>query len=453
MKPIFKFLLFFLLSLNLLSCSSARRSIKNNNKSKEAQIKVLLKWHNDLVKIPALPTYVFETEIHNKKNIEHPDFDYILINPSWCFDGDACAFQGDQKLVSIAKSYMIKVYGTKYDSLFLQPEMQKAYDYLDAKKLKYENVWLQIPVQKSSSVNADSILQASYLLSPKLPSYLPDDQFEKIFKTSYENYDKTNRLNSYYNFKREWVKRELFKRYYAQPFENISELVESDRYNPEFKVNDLPAPLLDSLSKRFDYLKSLLPDSLRIKTSQSKLNIGYLSQPYSVPKLFLENFGKDIYISPLLIRAALISGLSEIFEFYRNAEGFENPKVFSVQLIENYNNIVGKSYKRPKDRRSTLSLEMDVFYPHIQDQWRTQFDFVLLHEIGHIVDKNFTEEECDRFAINILKRNFSKVDLGVFSSMVLTYKNDYWGRSNDKVIREILLDRYDKAIKMIEESR
>ncbi|WP_294349377.1 hypothetical protein [uncultured Sphingobacterium sp.] len=444
------YILSFLSILFIINCSPSRRNLVRKNRAVEEKVKVLLKWYDTLVKTPTLHTYVFETKVFNKKDIPDPDFDYIFINPSWCFDEDACAFQADWDLVKKAKRFMIRAYGEGYDSLFLKPELEKAYTYLKSKDLKYHNVWLQVPVQKPDRANVDSILKESYLLSPKLPAVMPDDEFRKIFKTSYEDYDRTNRLNTYYNIKREWVKYELFQKYYAQAFENISELVESDRYNPKFKMSDLPGPMLDSLKTRFNYLKSLLPDSLQQKISSSTLKIGYLSQPYLAPKLYLENFGQDVYISPLLIRAAVISGLLDVFEYSSRVIGFENPRLFSVILVENYNNVVERSFKRSKPRKSLLSVEMDIFYPSIQEKWRTQFDFVLLHEVGHIIDKKSTEEQCDCFAINILKRNFPKVDLGIFNNLVFTYKNDYWGRSDDKLVREVFRERYNGAIKMSE---
>ncbi|WP_288243171.1 hypothetical protein [uncultured Chryseobacterium sp.] len=155
--------------------------------------------------------------------------------------------------------------------------------------------------------------------------------------------------------------------------------------------------------------------------------------------------------APLLIRAALIGGLSEIFEHIKTTEGFENPNLFSVLLVENYSTMVGKIRKKITRSRTTfLAMEMDIFYPSIQERWKTQFDFVLLHEIAHVINDKFTEEECDCFAINILKKNFSAVELGVFSNLVYTYKDDYWDRSNDKTTRGNLTIRYRNANKIIE---
>ena len=443
-------LLYFLFSLLIISCSPVRQKILKQNREKEEKASELLKWYNKLVIVKPLPTYVFETEIFNKKSVANPDFDYVLIDPSWCFDEEACAFQLDQKLIDKARDLMIKAYGEKYDSLFLEPELKKAYNFLDTKKLKYERVVFQVPVQIGSA-DIDSILQASYALTPQIPLTIPEDQFMKIFKMSYEDYDRSNRINDYYSYKREWVKQLIFERHYAQSFENISELVESDRFNPDFKVVDLPGPLLDSLLQRFEYLKTLLPNSEKEKVSDSKLIVGYLSQPFLAPKLYLQNFNKDVYISPLLIRAALIGGLSEIFEHIKTTEGFENPNLFSVLLVENYSTMVGKIHKkRSGSRTSFLAMEMDIFYPSIQERWKIQFDFVLLHEIAHIINDKFTEEECDCFAINMLKKNFSTVELGVFSNLVYTYQNDYWDRSNDKTTRGNLTNRYRNANKIIE---
>lgn len=444
------YLLFFLFSLIMIGCNPVRQKILKQNSEKEEKAGELLKWYNKLVTVKPLPTYVFETEFFNKKSIANPDFDYVLIDPSWCFDEETCILQLDQNLIDKARDYMIKAYGEKYDSLFLQPELKKAYNFLDSKKLKYERVVFQVPVQ-TGSADIDSILQASYGLFPKMPSTMPEDQFMKIFKMSYEDYDRSNRINDYYRLKREWVKQLIFKRHYAQSFENISELVESDRFNPDFKVSDLPAPLIDSLMQRFEYLKTLLPNSEKEKVSDSKLFVGYLSQPFLAPKLYLQNFNKDVYISPLLIRASLIGGLSEIFEHIKTTEGFENPNLFSVLLVENYSTMVGKiRKKRTRSRTSFLAMEMDIFYPSIQERWKTQFDFVILHEIAHVINDKFTEEECDCFAINILKKNFSAVELGVFSNLVYTYKNDYWDRSNDKTTRGNLTNRYRNANKIIE---
>ncbi|WP_392471505.1 hypothetical protein ACF3OC_09350 [Sphingobacterium cellulitidis] len=443
------YLLCFVLGLLIFGCGTPRRNVVKQNQATEEQTNMLLQWYDDLVKEKPLPIYVFETEVINKTSAIIPDYEYILIDPTWCFDEDRCPFQVDKELINKAKKILITTFGENYDSLFLQPETAKAYSFLESNKLGYHSVFLQVPVVRGEA-NIDSILQASYLLVPKLPSPISDEQFRKIYKTSYDKNDSINRVENHFLFNREKVKDYLFRRYYAHPFDNISELVESDHFNPNFKSSDLPGPLIDSLFKRFEYLKLLIPDSLKSKTINSTLKLGYINEVFEAPKLYFRNDGLNVFISPLLIRAAIINGLSESFLRVENVKGFKNPAIFSVKLIENYKDIVGKTFEpRRNNRKSVLTMEMEIFYPSIQERWRSQFDFSILHEFGHIVNEKFSEEQCDCFAINILKQNFSKVDLGVFSNLVVTYKGEYWRGINDKASNNVLRKRQERAIEMI----
>lgn len=317
----------------------------------------------------------------------------------------------------------------RFNSDFIRQNFDFAKSYLSEKQLSYSNIYLQIPIRREGiSHDVLSLIGKQEAVIIKL------------------------------------TRKEFF-------FDNsIASLVDSKRYNPNFTISELPKDLIKLIKKRFEKVKTFLPENYRAKIIHSKLIISEPSEDFSASKLFLNNLDGNVKISSLLIRAILVKAISQEASLVLDYAGSDFKLDRPVQLLKipqleerSRSRVVGldalfpqhQSWESPRQRFARFkSQEIEFAYNDIISTINSTLDFLFLHEFSHIyLGPNMLDEfRADCYAYSPLKNHNSKMDYGVFNElMVRAVQNKgghYWLTNSDSLKLQQIIDRYDRIKKI-----
>jgi hypothetical protein len=198
--------------------------------------------------------------------------------------------------------------------------------------------------------------------------------------------------------------------------------------SPLLQMDSTPAMLNQWIKMALSYSKSGFPE--KYQTKISKVNIEYDSR--SGKKLWMDNDGSTIYISPALVRAVFLSLMTKSDENY--AFQFNSLPRYST-FIKTEQGVLRQIYKR--------------MYLTLKYKFISGFVFILSHELSHICLEHFGynfkpifEFDADRLAFTNIKtlefrskQSFANVEvkssLGLFEDLLIRSfnqgKSHYWG--------------------------
>lgn len=423
-------LLFIVLCISLCDCSYdygrySRKEWKELQKN-VSEHQEMQTWYNKLVDREKNPIYIIETPVLNQFENRKGNFlDYRLIQlingRSLNIDGyltgweDGRAPDGNGELDPY------------------KPYIDQFFESLDQDSLK------KILVEKSIEFDHDKL----YILFPFNTDSLVDkpDLVNQNQKTKYE--------------------RTLIKNTFYFP-EGFNELVGSNKFNPNFSLEELPEDLIDTLSNRLEFLKSYLPVQYYKKVGKSELIIADPSESFEPQALWMKNEGGNIFMSSVLFRTILIDHLTFIgFDILDFTDNVSPPPYDRLLYFLKYDNI-----EKPRARTSAKTVESvsnfsksvdlkiwkDIFFEKLYES----LDFLLLHEMAHIyLGEGANESKCDCSAFQIIKAikpNSDIDDLGVFYTYLIGQgqsQSAFWfSESRPDLFKELEI-RLGKILKIL----